>query len=45
VEYWLAVNVEDINKYYIIKVQIVKKLELKSIWGFAVLLTIAIVLS
>jgi len=30
-EYWLAVNVEDINKYYIIKVQIVKKLELESI--------------
>jgi len=30
-EYWLAVNIEDINKYRIIKVQIVRKLELKSI--------------
>jgi hypothetical protein len=31
IKYWLAVNIKDINKYHIIKVQIVKKLELKSI--------------
>jgi len=30
-EYWLAVNIEDINKYCVIKVQIVRKLELESI--------------
>jgi hypothetical protein len=30
-EYWLAVNIEDINEYHIIKVQIVRKLELESI--------------
>ena len=31
IEYWLAINVEDIDKYYIIKVQIIKKFELESI--------------
>ena len=35
-EYWLDINIEDINKYYIIEVQIIKKLKLESIWGFAV---------
>jgi hypothetical protein len=43
VEYWLAVNVEDIDEYRVIKVQIVRKLELESVWGFAVLLTMATV--
>jgi hypothetical protein len=31
VEYWLAVNIKDINKYCIIEVQIVRKLELEFI--------------
>ena len=44
-EYWLTINIKDINEYYIIKVQIVKKLELEFIWGFTVLLTIATVFS
>ena len=45
VEYWLAVNVRNINKYCVIKVQIIRKLELEFIWGFAIFLTIVIVLS
>ena len=31
IEYWLAINIEDINKYYIIKIQIIRKLKLESI--------------
>ena len=31
VEYWLAINIKDINKYRVIKVQIIRKFELKSI--------------
>ena len=45
IEYWLAINVEDIDKYYIIKVQIIKKFKLKSVWGFTIFLTIVIVFS
>ena len=44
-KYWLAVNVENINKYYVIEVQIVKKLKFESVWEFTVLLIIVIVLS
>ena len=44
-EYWLAVNIENINKYRIIKIQIIKKFKLESIQGFAVFLIIVIVLS
>ena len=31
VEYWPTINIEDINKYCIIEVQIITKLELESI--------------
>jgi hypothetical protein len=30
-EYWFAINVKNINKYHIIEIQIVRKLELKFI--------------
>ena len=31
IKYWLTVNIKNINKYCIIKIQIIKKLKLKSI--------------
>ena len=44
-EYWLSVDIEDIDVHRVIKVQIVGKLELESARGFTVLLAVVTELS